>query len=383
VTTHPIQYNAPLFALLNARQKIDIKVFYTWGELESGEKFDPEFGLNIKWDIPLLEGYEYEFLKNISLKPGSHHFKGIDNPELVQNIRDWGANAILVFGWAFKSHLNCIRKFSSSIPVFFRGDSVSLHKTKNFKYVARHLFLRWVYTHIDHALCVGTHNRNYFLEHGLKDKQIIFAPHAIDNARFSSSIKNKEASIKAWKQTLGIFQNDIVLLFAGKLNANKNPELLIKAFLLLQKPGIQLIITGDGILKHDLMRKYGEFPQIHFLPFQNQSVMPLVYGLADIFVLPSLSETWGLGINEAMASSKAIIVSETCGAAIDLVNEGANGYIFKNNDVSDLKNKILTLISSLANIKNMGLQSAEIIKSWSFLESAKTIEKLMLGTKQV
>ena len=62
ISTHPIQYYAPLFNLL--AKKIEIKVFYTWGE-ESIKKFDPGFGKKVEWDIPLLEGYNFQFLKNL------------------------------------------------------------------------------------------------------------------------------------------------------------------------------------------------------------------------------------------------------------------------------------------------------------------------------
>ena len=64
ITTHPIQYYAPFFKMLNNRQKIKIKIFYTWSQSQQGPKFDPGFGKNIAWDIPLLEGYNYTFIKN-------------------------------------------------------------------------------------------------------------------------------------------------------------------------------------------------------------------------------------------------------------------------------------------------------------------------------
>ena len=62
VTSHPIQYYAPLFKLL--AQRIELKVFYTWGK-DSVEKYDPGFGKKVQWDVPLLEGYDYQYLENI------------------------------------------------------------------------------------------------------------------------------------------------------------------------------------------------------------------------------------------------------------------------------------------------------------------------------
>src|SRR5438045_1949675 len=105
ISTHPIQYNAPWFALLAKSPGITLKVFYTWGQLESKDKFDPGFGKNISWDVPLLEEYDFTFSTNISKQPGTHHFRGIINPTLVNEIEEFQPGALLVFGWAFVSHL--------------------------------------------------------------------------------------------------------------------------------------------------------------------------------------------------------------------------------------------------------------------------------------
>ena len=111
ITTHPIQYNAPWIKLLNERGYIGVKVFYTWGEEGFKKKYDPGFQQTIEWDIPLLDGYDFTVVKNISKKPGSHHFNGIDNPGIINEITQWDPAAILVIGWCFKSHLKLMRHF--------------------------------------------------------------------------------------------------------------------------------------------------------------------------------------------------------------------------------------------------------------------------------
>src|SRR5215207_1918460 len=95
IITHPIQYYAPLFKLLTERGKIKLKVFYTWER--GAEKFDVGFGKAFDWDIPLLEGYEYTFVSNKgNQKKG---FWNVKNPGLIREIKDWGPQAILVYGW--------------------------------------------------------------------------------------------------------------------------------------------------------------------------------------------------------------------------------------------------------------------------------------------
>ncbi len=382
ISTHPIQYNAPLFAMLSSRRKLEVKVFYTWGYEVLEKKYDPGFNRNVEWDIPLLDNYEYVFVENVAKHKGSHHFRGIDNPALINIITQWGAHAVLVYGWSFKSHLKAIRYFSGKIPVFFRGDSTSLNVPKGIISLIRNIFLRWIYHHVDICFYVGTHNKNYFKEQRVKGNQLVFAPHAIDNKRFENDIQSKENQITKWKHDLGIALYDIVLLYAGKLDYNKNILLLAEVFCSLKISGLHLIIAGHGIVEKELKSLYAGKSNIHFLPFQNQSQMPVLYGLCDIFVLPSLSETWGLSINEAMACGKAVLASSACGAATDLVKEGVNGYIFKSNDSNDLKLKLYMLSHHKSELEEMGLKSKEIIGQWNFENSCIAIEELLSNQVQ-
>jgi glycosyltransferase involved in cell wall biosynthesis len=225
ISSHPIQYNAPLFVLLAKQPNIELKVFYTWGEESLGAKFDPDFGKEIEWDIPLLDGYSFKFVKNISKNPGTHHFKGIINPSLNQEIEDWKPDAVWIWGWSFHSHLKAMRYFKGKVQVWFRGDSTLLDEPKrfSFKKMARRIFLKWVYKHIDKAFYVGTHNKAYFIKHGLQDSQLVYSPHAIDNDRFRDIDGKYDAEAKKWRKSLGIQGYKKILLFIGKFESKKNP----------------------------------------------------------------------------------------------------------------------------------------------------------------
>ncbi|MEO6134540.1 MAG: glycosyltransferase family 4 protein [Ginsengibacter sp.] len=375
ITTHPIQYNAPLFRLLHERGNLTIKVFYTWGRQVAEEKYDPGFGKSIQWDIPLLDGYEYEWVENIAKDAGSHHYKGIDNPGLVASVINWKADAVLVYGWSFKSHLKVMRYFKNKIPVFFRGDSVLLNQSSRLKVLLRKLFLKWVYSHIDIALYVGTHNRAYYKSFGVKDSQLVFAPHAIDNERFGDTA-NRKSEVLEWRRALQIDPQDIVFLYAGKLDENKNTAMLARVFIELDTSHAHLLIAGNGTCEESLKQSFGHNSNVHFLPFQNQSQMPVLYAMADIFVLPSISETWGLSVNEAMASGKAVLVSDSCGAAVDLVQNGKNGFIFRSGDEKDLKEKMLKFLERETDLQKMGIASFEIIQNWNYEMDCKVIESL-------
>jgi glycosyltransferase involved in cell wall biosynthesis len=363
ITTHPIQYNAPIFKLLAERKNIQVKVFYTWENSKEGV-FDKKFNQTIKWDIPLLDGYEYEFVKNTSKDQGSHRFRGIINPGLNKQIENWGANAILVYGWRFHSHFNAIRYFKGKIPVYFRGDSIILNQKPGLKTILRHIWLTYVYHFIDYALYVGTNNKNYFLKHGLSESQLIFVPHAIDNERFADKDGGFEKTAKKWRIDLGFMEDDLVFLFAGKFEKKKNPMFFINAARkLLKEPKVKFLLVGNGELENNMKKNSTE--NVIFLSFQNQSVMPVVYRLGDVFTLPSdgPDETWGLSVNEAMACGKAVLTSDMVGCTPDLVKIGENGFVFKANDFDDFIEKIQSYNKD--NIITFGKQSLNYIEKFS------------------
>ncbi len=363
ISTHPIQYYAPVFQLL-AKQTC-LKVFYTWGE-QAMHKYDKGFDQHIAWDIPLLEGYDYIFLKNTAKDPGTHHFKGIVNPDLIEEIQNYGPDAILVYGWAWQSHLKALRFFKGRIPVYFRGDSTLLNKQSGWVNSLKSIFLKWVYRHIEAAFYVGTANKAYFMAYGLKSDQLVFAPHAIDNMRFSE----KRTEALALRRDLGISDRDILVLFAGKLEPIKNPMLLLRAFKELDLPNVQLLFVGNGILEAEL--KAAKNSKIHFLDFQNQTMMPVVYQACDLCCLPSQNESWGLAINEAMAAGRAVLASSQVSCSIDLIS-AENGAIFKCNDLPDLKQKLIALTSVKEHLQEMGQNSSQKIRQWSFEKQAKAI----------
>ncbi|MEO7767803.1 MAG: glycosyltransferase family 4 protein [Ferruginibacter sp.] len=378
ITTHPIQYNAPFFRMLAERKLVRVKVFYTWGESVLNNKYDPGFGKVVAWDIPLLNGYDHCFVKNIAPDPGSHHFNGIDNPTLKKDIEQWGATALLVFGWKFKSHLNLLRHFKGKKTILFRGDSTLLDEIGglSLKKILRQVFLKWIYRHVDKALYVGAANKEYYLKYGLKNAQLVFAPHAVDNGRF---MKNDQFITRA---EMGIPPRAIVFTFTGKFEIKKNPQLLLEVFRRLDDPDAHLLFVGSGKLEQTLKSTVEQLPvvlqsRIHFLPFQNQVKMPEIYRLGDVLVLPSRGpgETWGLAVNEAMACSRAVLVSDKCGCAINLVVQGKNGYIFKSGDGDDLLEKMKMLLKDASRLPSMGQRSAKIIQSFSFEKICIAIEQ--------
>lgn len=339
ISSHPIQYNAPLFRLMSQQAELEVKVFYCWEGTKN--QTDPEFGEKITWDIPLLEGYDFTFVPNIAKKPGTHHFSGLDNPEIISQLGEWKADALLVYGWSSKTNLNVLRHFNQQLPIFFRGDSTLQTGGNTFRQIIRKLWLRWVYRHIDFALYPGIRSKEYFLSYGVSLERLFHVPHAIEDDRFSNNEKSREIQALAKRERLNIPKNAIVLLFAGKFVQRKQPVLLLDAVdeLSREEPDLNyhLIFVGSGPLENYMLEKAASNERIHIIGFKNQSEMPLIYRLGDIYVLPSSIDTWGLGVNEAMACSRPVLVSDSVGCAEDLVVSGVSGEIFSSEDKANLK----------------------------------------------
>jgi glycosyltransferase involved in cell wall biosynthesis len=386
ISSHPIQYNAPLFALMSENGAFELRVFYTWGEDAVKPKFDPDFGKVIEWDIPLLKGYSYQFVENIAKRPGSHHFFGIDNLHLIQDIENWGADVVWLWGWSFKSHLKAMRYFSGKIPVWFRGDSTLLDEAKGntLKSILRRALLKWIYRHIDMAFYVGENNKQYFLKFGLVDNQLVHAPHAVDVDRFTKWNDEDSHRLKDWESVLGIKEDDFVVLFAGKFEPKKNPLFIISLANQLKSDNIKFLLVGNGILESEIKEAATLDDRIIVLPFQNQSVIPTTYRLGDVFVLPSVGpgETWGLAMNEALACGIPVFGSAMCGGSIDLIDDNC-GFVFNPSDVRLVAYKLNVLYLDKIRLKDMkrnALQYAQQFHYQRVLEAVnQQMEKQFVG----
>ena len=357
------------------------KIFYTWGETVLQSKYDPGFNKTIEWDIPLLEGYEYEFLENAAKDKGSHHFRGIINPAIIKKIKAWQPDAILVYGWKFHSHVKVMRYFKNKIPVWFRGDSTLLDEQNNFKSSVKNIFLKWIYRHIDVAFYTGTNNKKYFQQYGLKPNQLVKALHAVDNDRFANLNGRHSAEASRLRADLKMDTDTLVFLYAGKLSPKKGVEPLLKAFKTLAGSKVHVLIVGNGPLEAHLKKNYAAENNITFINFKNQTQMPVVYQLCDVFVLPSTGpgESWGLAVNEAMAAGKPVIVSDKCGCAVDLVVNGKNGFTFIAGDINDLALKMKTMINSKNELGKWSENSLSRIREFTWVPFVSSIENTMIS----
>lgn len=347
VLSHPTQYYSPWFRHISAAGGIDLQVYHLW-DFGVEARYDRQFEQAFQWDIPLLDGYPSAFVANRSPDPGTHWFGGLDNPGLAQLLSRAKPDAILLFGYAYRSHLRVmLSPRLARIPLLLRGDSHDLAPRAGRFTMAKRLLRRLLFRRFSGFLAVGRANAEYFRAAGVPPKRIHFVPHCVDNQRFRDCATVAAREAADWRVQLGIPAAATVILFAGKFEPKKRPLDLLAAFLKVKAEGhgpeaerAVLLFVGGGALEGELRRMAGDLlgRSVFFAPFQNQTQMPKVYASGDVVVLPSFGEgeTWGLAVNEAMNLARPCIISTHVGCGPDLVLHGETGWIFEAGDVGAL-----------------------------------------------
>lgn len=309
LSTHPIQYNAPFFRLLASDENIELRVFYS--RANSEVRYDPEFRQEVVWDIPLTSGYSCNSFQASSRRSKRH---------MIDAIQDFNPHAIIVYGWNFPGHFDVMRHFFLSTQIWFRGDSTVIDPMTLGRKLVRRLWLSWVYKHIHKALFVGKANKRYFQFSGVPEQKLKLLPHAVDVNFFQSNQATWQAEAKQIRRNLGISEKAKVFLFVGKLLPIKQPIQFYESFIAANQNNDQLdshlVFVGDGELFSTLSEKAKPYSNVHLIGFVNQSKMPAYYRLGDCLCLPSRTETWGLAVNEFLASNgKELILSNRVGCA--------------------------------------------------------------------
>ncbi len=339
VVTHPIQYQVPLYRLLAARSAVEPIVFFL-SEHGLAESFDPGFGRVIQYDVPMLGGYEHRLVPNRSPKPSLSAPWGVLNPSLPALIRRSHVDIILVHGYNSISHWFAYSAaICSGIPYLLRGESRPARESRyRPKIIAKHALLRPLIQHAAACLAIGHDNLNFYRSYGAQPQKIFFTPYSVDTERFSTAGALGRSHRTAMVSSLGLNPEIPLVLFAAKLQPWKRPLDAVMAMDQLACPA-NLIMIGDGPLRSDMENLASGRPWMRALGFINQTAIAEWYGAADLLVLPSSHEPWGLAINEAMAAGSVPIVSDAVGCATDLVTHDV-GWVYPTGNISALADAI-------------------------------------------
>lgn len=381
LNSHPIQYFVPLYQKMAADQDIDLTVWY-YSSHGATTYFDKEFGVAFQWNIPMLEGYRYEYIsKNPDQTPPSGGFFSTLYWSVIPKLWRMPKSTILIYGW--NSVINWLviifgRLFGHTITL--RCDIPVMRETlySGWKKWLRVLIFRYIlFPWVNYFLYIGQQNKAFYLKYGASLNKLIFTPFAVDNDRFSQAY-NKLDNKTSIRNKLGLPVEKRIFVYSGKLIHLKQPLLLVEAFKHLSQKQNCLLLVGDGELRGEIEQLAKQYNlDIRISGFVNQLDIEEYYAASDIFVMPSRLEAWGLSVNEAMNFNLPLILSDHTGCAEDLLNTNKNGYIFQFDKIEDLKACLVKMADlPKEQLDSMGAYSGTIIKDYSYIKFIQSIKKI-------
>jgi glycosyltransferase involved in cell wall biosynthesis len=371
LVSHPIQYQAPLLRRIALEPGIDLTVLFG-SDFSVRSYKDEGFGVNIAWDTPLLDGYRSEFLPKLR-DTGTLSLTSPISRGIVSALRRLQPDALWVHGYASINALHGILAANAlGIPVLLRAESWLADRARSpLTLAAKNLFFAVLGHAVDAVLPIGSVNAAYW-SHYLPETPQFLMPYAVDNDYFASRADAARPHTAALRAQLNLVPDRPVILFASKLQPRKHADHLIEAFsrfIAGSAAPPYLVFVGDGESRASLEAltiALGLTEHVRFAGFRNQTELPGLFALADVFVLPSRHEPWGLIVNEAMASGCAVIVSSDVGCHADLVTDGVEGFVYPVGDVAALTHALHRVFATPSTAQQMGLAARARIATWSF-----------------
>ena len=362
VTSHPIQYQAPVFRELALRPELDFQVWFC--HLPDARQQGEGFGVEFAWDLPLREGYASEVLRNVAAQPSVTEYAGCDTPEIFERLRAGNFDAVIVNGWVVKSCVQTVRACRRlKIPCLVRGEANLLRPRAWWK---RLLHRQWLKQYAA-FLTIGRANADFYRQHGAREEQLFPAPYCIENARYAAAATSPLRGVQ-FRQEFQLPADTVCFLFCAKFIDKKHPLELLQAFHKAHAAGMQarLVMVGDGELKNACQ----QFAEQHQLPvtftgFLNQTQIANAYVGTDCLVLPSdHGETWGLVVNEAMACGRPAIVSDLVGCHADLISADT-GAVFPFGDWDALSRQLSEFSGDRSRLQRLGENARRLIDNYS------------------
>jgi glycosyltransferase involved in cell wall biosynthesis len=389
ITTHPIQYQAPLWRALAEDGRVPFEVWFLTHHAVSASP-DLEFGRTFAWDLDMLGGYPNRTLPVARGATPTSFLKCRLVQPLAPMLKQVGARAVWIQGWQVMAYWQAARAAGSAgCELWLRAESNDLAPVAWWKLPAKRLALSWLFDRVDRFLCIGAANKRLYRAFGVPPSRLSDAPYAVDNDRFAkraAELRDQRALIR---RKWAIDENAVCFIFCGKLIQKKRPLDLVEAARMTagRIPRLHLLFVGSGELGAELRRScevafdgeesaddnaskgQRDAPLASFVGFLNQTEISQAYVAADCLVLPSdCGETWGLVVNEAMASGLSCIVSNRCGCAEDLGTIPPN-RIFSFGDKKNLSNTMI----DVSRLRKEARANFRSLTDYSFERTVQTV----------
>jgi len=359
--SHPIQYRTPLWQELGRRPGIELTVFY-FSKHGVVPAVDPGFGVAFAWDIDVLAGHAHVFLPRCwpTRDPLDYGAWALNRGIVAELRKGW--DAVFIAGYAHANNWLIVAACQLlGIPVICFADTTL--RSAQARTFGKRLLKRWLLTRfvrrVTAFLAAGGQTRTYFEHYGAAPESIFICPYAVDVARFREVVARagpggREALRHRWR----IPPHARIAMFCGKLVPWKRPLDLVLAVEAIDRSDVVAVFVGDGELREAILTRGGE--RVRVTGFVNQSEIPLALSLADVFVLSSSFEPYGMVVAEAQCLGVPAIVSDACGChgKSSVVRPDVSGFVYPTGDVAALASKIEFLLADEPIRRRMGQQAS-------------------------
>ena len=376
-------YQAPLFRTLATDDRIDLTVYFCTEEGSSGKDARAVYGSEESWatEEELLGGYRFKFLRNY-IPQGSYlkSLIGLANLGVWRELDRNRPDVVVVMSWMNPTWwLTFLACWKLKIPMLLMTDAnVHAEQIRSiWKSWLKRLFLgKLLFPATAGFLCAGTSNRELYVSLGVPEKKLFPFAYSWGYSRLIEDSKRLKEQKTKLRKEYGLPQDAVVVLYCGRFSEEKGTMELISAYRLVNFKKKALVFVGDGRLKgrmEGLMDDHDR-SSVYFMGFHNRNKIAEFYALADILVVPSRKETWGMVVNEAMCFSLPVIVSDQVGAGDDLVQDDYNGYTYPTGDIASLCARIEQLMN-LPDIerKKWEARSKQMVTQWTEKDLAQTL----------
>ena len=341
---------------------------YAWNEVDGASHFQR---------ITLFPDRDGDQIPGRSVKRAVREALDRQQPDVVA-LPGWVVpEALGGLAWCRKQNAASILMSESSRHDFTR------HPWKEF-------FKKQVVKQFDAALVGGSLHAEYAHQLGMCSERILQGYDVVDNDYFR--IESDRVREHAQQRRVEYQLPTSYFLASGRFIAKKNFLGLLDAYAAYRAraPGTpwQLVLSGDGPMRDSIdarIQSLGIREAVHLPGFVQYEELPVYYGLADAFIMPSTTEQWGLVVNEAMASGLPVIVSDRCGCSMDLVAQGKNGYTYSPHDTDALSALMIEMAHGSADRQAMSAASRHGINYWSpqvFAESLWHAARVAVETRR-
>ena len=369
MASHPVQYFTPLYKRLAVLPGLELDVFF-YRDYGVRARFDRQFGRSVRWDTDQLSGYRHRFLFNIS--PISDTFNPLHafNPGAFTRLLR-GYDAVWMNGYTYPSNWLGLAAASLRNTALLLRSELWLEPTRTSKRLdpLRDRVIRWWVRHADALLYIGEANREAYVAYGAREQQLFFAPYSVDVDAIGLAVRDSAHARRVLRRQWGVPPEAVIALYVGKFTSRKHPEMLLHLLDASARASrLHVVFAGSGPLENALKERVAQLApgRATFLGFVNQSALPQVYAAADLFVMPSDREPWGLVLNEAMVAGLPPVACDAVGAARDLIVEGITGFTFPVGDWRLMTHHVDRLAEDAALRRRVGDAAMSRAKAYSY-----------------